>query len=285
MARPKKGGLGKGLEALFADNTTADVAVTALKITEIEPNQEQPRREFSHEALAELADSIREHGVLQPLVVRPRPNGRYQIVAGERRWRASRMAGLEEVPVVVKELSDNETLEIALVENLIREDLNPIEEALGYRSLMESFGMTQDEVARRVGRSRPAVANALRLLSLPEEAARLLKNGDLSAGHARALLPLGEKDAAALAKRIVGEGLSVRETERLSKALAAKPKEPAGTEKPRRNGYCREMELALAERLGRRVKITESGSGKGEITIEFYSLDELKSFGEKLAGT
>lgn len=286
MAKPKKGGLGKGLEALFADNTTADVAVTALKITEIEPNQDQPRREFSPEALSELAESIREHGVLQPLVVRPRPNGRYQIVAGERRWRASRLAGLDEVPVVVRELNDTETLEIALVENLIREDLNPIEEALGYRSLIDGFGLTQEEVARRVGRSRPAVANALRLLSLPEEAAGLLKDGVLSAGHARALLPLEKDEAAALARRVAAEGLSVRETERLSKALAAKA---SGGGKPppktARSGYCREMELALAERLGRRVKITETAAGKGEITVEFYSLEELRSLGERLAGS
>ena len=231
MPKPKRG-LGKGLEALFADNDTADVAVSTLQIGEIEPNSEQPRREFSPEALDSLAASIREHGVLQPLVVRPRPNGRYQIVAGERRWRAARIAGLTDLPVVIRELTDEQAFEIALVENLVRADLNPIEEAMGYRTLMERFSMTQERVAQRVGRSRPAVANALRLLTLPDGVVEMLRRGDLSAGHARALLPLEQAAASELAKRIITQGLSVRQAEEAVRQLMKKPAPKRGSSAP-----------------------------------------------------
>lgn len=279
MARPKRG-LGKGLDALFIDNGTEDVAVSTLAISEIEPNADQPRREFSPEALSQLAESIREHGVLQPIVVRPRANGRYQIVAGERRWRAARIAELSEVPVVVKELDDHQTLEIALVENLVREDLNPVEEALGYRTLADEFSMTQEQIAKRVGKSRPAVANALRLLSLPEDVIEMLKNGDISSGHAKALLPL-EKDASSAARQVIKEGLSVRQTEALVKKALSGQRE--AKKAPPSPTFYKETELALREILSRRVKVSAKKDGKGEITIEFYSQEELKEFAEKLA--
>ena len=201
----KKGGLGKGLEALFTDNaqTEAENAST-LRISEIEPNKKQPRKDFDDEALAELADSIRQHGVLQPLLVRPTAHGTYQIVAGERRWRASRMAGLTEVPVVIKDLTDEQSMEYALIENLQREDLNPVEEAKGYRTLTTTHGLTQDEVAGIVGKSRPVVANALRLLALPKEVLEMLENELLSVGHARALLGISEEGLQiSLAQKVV----------------------------------------------------------------------------------
>ena len=279
MARPKRG-LGKGLDALFIDNGTEDVAVSTLAIGEIEPNADQPRREFSPEALSQLSESIREHGILQPIVVRPRANGRYQIVAGERRWRAARIAGLGEVPVVVKELDDHQTLEIALVENLVREDLNPVEEALGYRTLADEFSMTQEQIASRVGKSRPAVANALRLLSLPEDVIELLKNGSISSGHAKALLPL-ENNASAAARQVIKDGLSVRQTEALvKKALSGQGEAQKAPPSP---SFYKETELALRDVLSRRVKVSAKKDGKGELTIEFYSQEELKEFAAKLA--
>ena len=281
MAKPKRG-LGKGLEALFADNDTADVSVSTLAIGEIEPNQEQPRKAFSPEALSQLAESIKEHGVLQPLVVRPRPNGRYQIVAGERRWRASRIAGLTELPVIIRELTDEQAFEIALVENLVRADLNPIEEALGYRTLMETFSMTQERSAQRVGRSRSAVANALRLLSLPKEVLAMLEKGNLSSGHARALLPLNEKDALDVANRVMSQALSVRQTEQLVKLLQkAQTAPPTKLSAPAPSFY-REMELALKDTLSRRVRVVPKGKGKGELVLEFYSDEELRELGKKL---
>ncbi len=279
MAKPKRG-LGKGLEALFADNDTADVSVSTLAIGEIEPNQEQPRKEFSPEALSQLAESIKEHGILQPLVVRPRPNGRYQIVAGERRWRASRIAGLTELPVIIRELTDEQAFEVALVENLVRADLNPIEEAMGYRTLMETFAMTQERIAQRVGRSRSAVANALRLLSLPKEVLSMLEKGNLSAGHARALLPLGGRDALEAANRVVSQALSVRQTEQLVKQL--QKVQPAPRTAPPSPSFYREMELALKDTLSRRVRVVPKGKGKGELVLEFYSDEELRELGKKL---
>lgn len=281
MAKPKRG-LGKGLESLFADNDTADVAVSTLSIGEIEPNPEQPRKEFSPEALSQLAESIKEHGILQPLVVRPRPSGRYQIVAGERRWRAARVAGLSEVPVVIRELTDEQASEVALVENLVRADLNPIEEALGIKKLIETFGMTQERAAQRIGRSRPAITNALRLLSLPDEVMKMVEQGALSAGHARALLVLPEADAISAAKQIVSQGLSARQAEQLVKQLLKSSEKPVVTPKITPSFY-REMELALKETLSRRVKVVSKGQGKGEITLEFYSDEELKLLGEILS--
>ena len=208
----KKGGLGRGLDALFADNSIEEIASTSavkLKIMDIEPNRDQPRKIFDEDALAELADSIAKHGVIQPLLVRPMPDGSYQLVAGERRWRASRMAGLTEVPVVIKELSDDEAMALALIENLQREDLNAIEEAQGIKALMDTLSLTQDEAAERVGNSRPAVANALRLLKLPDSVIALVSDGKLSPGHARALLGFkDEQDIIETADLIIEKGLT-----------------------------------------------------------------------------
>lgn len=217
----KKGGLGRGLDALFADNSIEEIASTSavkLKIMDIEPNRDQPRKIFDEDALAELADSIAKHGVIQPLLVRPMPDGSYQLVAGERRWRASRMAGLTEVPVVIKELSDDEAMALALIENLQREDLNAIEEAQGIKALMDTLSLTQDEAAERVGKSRPAVANALRLLKLPDSVIALVSDGKLSPGHARALLGFkDEQDIIETADLIIEKGLTVRDVEKLVK--------------------------------------------------------------------
>ncbi|GAA6514874.1 ParB/RepB/Spo0J family partition protein [Merdimmobilis hominis] len=292
MARAK-GGLGKGLEALFVDNNTSDIPTTSLKLTEIEPNKEQPRKDFDDAALAELADSIREHGVLQPLLVRPMVNGRYQIVAGERRWRASRMVGLAEVPVVIREMTDTEAMELALIENLQRKDLNIIEEALGYKTLMETYGFTQEKVAQRVGKSRPVIANALRLLSLPPKVEKMVRDGQISAGHARALLSLDDpKVMEETAGRILSQGLSVREVERLSapkkqrkpkgQTLSSELEPTQGDKQAWGDHYYQEMELALAAELGRKVKIQVS-KDKGTLEIEFYSKSELGDLAARLA--
>lgn len=276
-----KGGLGKGLEALFADNSTDEAAVSTLAVSEIEPNRGQPRKQFDPAALADLADSIRQHGVLQPLVVRPMPDGSYQLVAGERRWRAARMAGLSQVPVVIKELSDSETLALALIENLQREDLNAIEEAMGYRDLMENFGLTQEQVSAKVGKSRPVVTNALRLLGLPEEVRGLLSEGKLSAGHARALLSLGEEELIRQAAAdTVKKGLSVRQVE----ALAKRQKQQKAAPKPQNawdQSFFAEVELALSQCLARKVKV-EGENGRGRLVIEFYDEDDLRSIASSL---
>ena len=274
----KKGGLGKGLDALFTENGS-DGGEMELRLSEIEPNRTQPRKEFDEAALQDLADSIGKHGVLQPILVRPLPAGGYQIVAGERRWRASRLAGLEKVPVVVRDMPDSEAMEIALIENLQREDLNPIE-AEGYRVLMEEFDMTQDEVAGRLGKSRPFIANAVRLLGLPGELQDEVRAGRLSAGHARTLLafsnPAEQKKAAALAL----EGATVRQLERMAKTGKVVPPKPKT--KPR-DVYFDEVELSLSESLGSKVRVIE-GSRKHLLEIEFYSREELTRLANRLAG-
>ena len=272
----KKGGLGKGLDAIFHDNARADDGgAVELNINELEPNRGQPRKEFSEEAMRELADSIAQHGVLQPLLVRPLLSGGYQIVAGERRWRASRMAGLTTVPALIRELTDSEVMQIALIENLQREDLKPLEEAQGYQALMEEFGFTQDEISKSVGKSRPAVTNALRLLNLPEAVRGMLARGDLSAGHARTLLSF--KDEAAMlaaAKRVVAEGLSVRELEKMAKKANAE--KPEAVRSTRRIRYYDEAELALRDTLNRVVHVGCTKK-KGVLTIEFYGEEDLKN--------
>ena len=272
----KKGGLGKGLDAIFHDNARADDGgAVELNINELEPNRGQPRKEFSEEAMRELADSIAQHGVLQPLLVRPLLSGGYQIVAGERRWRASRMAGLATVPALIRELTDSEVMQIALIENLQREDLKPLEEAQGYQALMEEFGFTQDEISKSVGKSRPAVTNALRLLNLPEAVRGMLARGDLSAGHARTLLSF--KDGAAMlaaAKRVVAEGLSVRELEKMAKKANAE--KPEAVRSTRRIRYYDEAELALRDTLNRVVHVGGTKK-KGVLTIEFYGEEDLKN--------
>lgn len=281
----KKGGLGRGLDALFADNSIEEIASTSavkLKIMDIEPNRDQPRKIFDEDALAELADSIAKHGVIQPLLVRPMPDGSYQLVAGERRWRASRMAGLTEVPVVIKELSDDEAMALALIENLQREDLNAIEEAQGIKALMDTLSLTQDEAAERVGKSRPAVANALRLLKLPDSVIALVSDGKLSPGHARALLGFkDEQDIIETANLIIEKGLTVRDVEKLVKKRNKEPK----AEKPatRRASYYDEVELALTDFLGRKVKVgTKPGKESGVLEIDFFDKDDLTRLADAL---
>ena len=278
MAPKSKGGLGKGLDALMFDNSTQEENEGTLlfKIHEIEPNRDQPRKIFDDEALSELADSISQHGIIQPLLVRPLLGGGYQIIAGERRWRAARMAGLEEVPVLVKETVESQVMELALVENLQREDLNPIEEAEGLQTLVETYGMTQEEAAKKVGKSRPAVANTMRLLFLPKSVLTMVKESKLTAGHARALLSLSDDDKIKeLAKEIVDKNLSVRETERLVKFML---KDKATKKKPekKRETYYDEVELALSDTLGRRAKVNVNSAGKGTIEIEFYNKEDLQ---------
>lgn len=281
----KKGGLGRGLDALFADNSIEEIASTSavkLKIMDIEPNRDQPRKIFDEDALAELADSIAKHGVIQPLLVRPMPDGSYQLVAGERRWRASRMAGLTEVPVVIKELSDDEAMALALIENLQREDLNAIEEAQGIKALMDTLSLTQDEAAERVGKSRPAVANALRLLKLPDSVIALVSDGKLSPGHARALLGFkDEQDIIETADLIIEKGLTVRDVEKLVKKRNKEPK----AEKPaaRRASYYDEVELALTDFLGRKVRVgTKPGKESGVLEIDFFDKDDLTRLADAL---
>lgn len=277
----KMSGLGKGLGALMFENSTQEMLTeNELPINEIIPNRDQPRKTFDEAALEELAESIKQHGVLQPLLVRPIPSGGYQLVAGERRWRACRMAGLNKVPVVIKELTDTETMEIAIIENLQREDLNPIEEAEGLQALIDKCGYTQEEVAASVGKSRPAIANSLRLLRLPQEVRDMTKNGEISAGHARALLAF-DNDAMMLeaAKNIVSKKMTVRDVERLAKIKETNA--PRRRRTRRRDSFYDEVELSLSETLGRKVKVY-TGRGRGTLEIEFYSQEDLKTLANKL---
>lgn len=271
-------GLGKGLDAIFMENdfgTDTEKEILMVRVSDVEPNKKQPRVNFDENALSELADSIATKGVLQPLLVRPIEEGRYQIIAGERRWRASRMAGLTEVPVIVKDLDDSQAMEIALIENLQREDLSPVEEAKGYQSLMEQYGLTQEEVSKVVGKSRSAVANTLRLLSLPKEVLPLLENGSISAGHARAMLALkSEEDIKYLSEKIFNEGLSVRQVEQYVQNILSKKKEKRRTSTNRETIYD-EIEISLKEYLGRKVKVRENKNNRGILQIEFFNEDDL----------
>lgn len=275
-----KGGLGSGLDFLFDDNA-ADVQVKkTVRLADLEPNRAQPRKNFSEESIAALADSIQQYGILQPILVRPMAGG-YQIVAGERRWRAARMLGLDEVPVIIKELSDLETMQIALIENLQRENLNPIEEAMGYRDLMEQFGMTQESVAKMVGRSRSAVANALRLLQLPEEIQDMLEKGQISSGHAKGLLSIsGDKLRLDTARKAAKGMLTVRAIEKIAAEEAEVKPEPFVMD-PDTDSYFKEMELSLSERLGRGVSV-KFGPHKGTLTLDFYNKDDLCALADKL---
>ncbi len=278
----KKGGLGKGLSAIFMENESEDQNSTVtLKISEIEPNKDQPRTEFDDKSLSELAESIALHGVLQPLLVRPLMYGGYQIVAGERRYRACRMAGLTEVPVVIRELDDRETMELALIENLQRENLTPVEEAKGYRTLMDTYGFTQEEISSSVGKSRSAVANSLRLLNLPEEITEMVTEGKISGGHGRALLSLEDKELIIKAAReIVEKDLSVRQTEKLVKKIKSENKDTP-VKKENKSNFLKEVELALNENLGRKISVSQKGEG-GILTIEFYSQEDLIDIANKL---
>lgn len=279
----KKGGLGRGLDALFSDNATDNNGAVTVKLTEIEPNREQPRRDFDEEALAELADSIAKHGLIQPIVVRPTAGGAYQIIAGERRWRACRMAGIEEVPVMIKEIDDKTFMELALIENLQREDLNAVEEAMGYRTLIDNYGMTQEQVAETIGKSRSAVTNALRLLNLNDTELEALRSGAITAGHARALLSCENEEYRQRMLIAAADGASVRELERM--ATAAKNARKSITLAPaKKDNFFSEVELSLKNELHRKVSIKKTGNGKGTITIEFFSEDELADFARKLSG-
>lgn len=279
----KQRGLGRGLGALLTDYSENDAAqaVTSLPLQRIEPNPNQPRKRFDEVELQALADSIAQHGLLQPLAVRDMGNGYYQIIAGERRWRACRLAGLSEVPVTVVEADDRTVMELALVENLQREDLNPMEEAEGYRVLLEKYGLTQEQAAQQVGKSRSAVANALRLLTLSDEVRALVENGELTAGHARALLtlPNGRLQKAA-AQKILALRLSVRQAEAMCKRMAAEEK-PKEEPEPLAVDYIAECEKHLTRRLGRRVHIV-NGKRKGRVELDFYGDDDLQKLYEAL---
>jgi len=283
MASKKPSGLGRGLGALLGDDVlkTESTGTLYLPITSVENNASQPRKLFNDEALAQLADSIRQHGIIQPLTVRKLSSGYYQIIAGERRWRAARLAGLKEVPAIVIEADDRKAAELAMIENLQREDLNPIEEAAGFKVLINQYRMTQEEAANRVGKSRSAVANALRLLELDAAVQKLVQDGALSAGHARALVILPAALQLKAANAIVEGGLSVRQTEALVKRLSAEEKPEKETLEDKVN-YTAEAQKELASRLGRGVKIV-SGRKKGRIELEYYGLDDLNDLLDALA--
>ena len=287
MANKKPSGLGRGLGALLGDDVLKPEAAgnLYLPISQVESYSAQPRKLFDEAALAELADSIREHGVIQPLTVRKLASGYYQIIAGERRWRAARMAGLTEVPAVVIEADDQKAAELALVENLQREDLNPMEEAAGYQALIQTYHMTQEEAAQRVGKSRSAVANAMRLLGLQPAVRKLVEDGSLSAGHARALLPLSPTLQEQAAETVMQGQLSVRQTEALVKKLSLEPEEeePLMEEAaPQEVDYAKEAQVSLASKLGRGVRIV-TGRKKGRIELEYYGVDDLNDLLDALA--
>lgn len=287
MSKEKKKRLGTGLDALFGEDLSLEEeneeTVFELPVVKIEPREDQPRRRFDEEALEELAESIRQHGLIQPITVRPEENGFYQIIAGERRWRAARLAGLETIPVHVLTVDEQKAMEMALVENLQREDLNPIEEAQGYEMLQQTYGMTQEAVASSVGRSRPAIANAIRLLALSEPVRKLVENGELSAGHARTLLPLSDPDTQLnAAKTILEKNLSVRRAEALVDNLLKAPEPDVAVQ--RRSGgidYLGECARSLEQALGRKVRMTQ-GRKTGKIELEYYDADDREALLEAL---
>ncbi len=279
----KKGGLGKGMSALIYDNAMEPTSGESvrLSINEIEPNRDQPRKIFEEQALAELSASIKEHGVLQPLLVRPMADGSYRLVAGERRYRAARMAGVTEVPVTIREMTDEEESIFALIENLHREDLNAIEEAQGIKTLIDTFGFTQEEAAQKVGKSRTAVTNSLRLLNLPEDISNLVRDGKISMGHARALLSFEDTaEASRVAQLVVKDGISVRDVERLAKSAQKTKKSPEKREK-KRDIFYDEVEIALSKMLGRKVKVFVSRGGSGTLEVEFFSKSDLENLSKQ----
>lgn len=277
------GGLGSGLDSLFSDNTTEVQVKKTLRITEIELNREQPRKNFSDEAITALAESIRDHGMLQPILVRPMEDGSYRIVAGERRWRAARMLGLDEVPVNIKEMTDTEAAQLALIENLQRENLNPVEEAMGFKELIEKYGMTQDAVAKTIGRSRSSVSNSMRILALPDRILNMVEDGELSLGHAKALLSFENEDLMiATAVKAANGGLTVRQVERAAQKSLENEDEQSEKSNRRIDNYFVEVELSLKEALGRKVKV-DYGKNKGALTLEFYDKDDLAAIVKRLA--
>ena len=284
----KKKGLGKGLDALFEDNSydlePQGGGETLLRLSQIEPDKNQPRKFFDEAALEELAASIKEHGLIQPIIVSPLGDDRYRIIAGERRWRASRLAGLEEVPALVREYTAQEISEVSLIENLQREDLNPIEEALGYRNLMEVYGMTQEKISQTVSKSRSAIANTLRLLTLPEQILDFIKTGELSAGHARTLIGLDDADLQlALANKMITDELSVRQAEDLVKKSKKEPKVAPLTD-PAVAQALKELETRAASGVGNKVSIRHKPNNKGKVEIQYHSVDELEKIIEILEG-
>lgn len=272
----KKGVLGRGLDALYSENDSNN-SVSTLNINEIEPNRDQPRKIFDEKALEELSKSIKQNGIIQPLLVRPMSDGSYQLVAGERRWRAARMAGVTEIPVTIREMTDEEASVFALIENLQREDLNPVEEAQGLKSLIETYGFTQEEAAERVGKSRVAVTNTLRLLKLPDSVLTLLGDGKLTAGHCRALVSLDdEKEMLRIADSAITNDLSVRQVEKMVKYASQGEKPNPKKRDKKRDKFYDEVEIALTNVLGRKVKIYLSGSGhKGTLEVEFFGKEDL----------
>lgn len=278
----KKGGLGRGMNSLLNDNSIDAGGAVTVNINDIEPNRNQPRKDFDEAALSDLAESVAQHGLIQPIVVRPTIDGRYTIIAGERRWRACRIAGINDVPVIIKATDDQTLMELALIENLQREDLNAVEEALGFKALIDDFSLTQEEVARKMGKSRSAVTNSLRLLALNPDELEALRVGSISAGHARALLSCENKDVRERMLAAAIEGASVRELEKMA-ALAKVTPKATKKEAPKPTFY-NEVELSLKNELHRKVQVKATGKGKGTITIEFFSDKELSEFAEKLAG-
>lgn len=286
-----KKGLGRGLDALLADNAIEEKnhqGVTMLKISDIEPNRAQARKQFDEAALLELADSIGRHGILQPIAVRKKQNGYYEIIAGERRWRASKIAGLSEVPVLVKEVDDQIACELSLIENLQRENLNAAEEARGYRDLMDKFGLTQEEAAEKVGKSRAAVANVLRLLKLPDSVLELIEDGTLSYGHARTLIPLtnvcNDEGMLLHAKHVTDAGLSVRQTEQYVKAVLSGESKKADGLNTVSKAYYKKLESDMSEILGRKANIKQGADGKGKLTIAFSGSDDLETLIKHICG-
>ncbi len=282
MAKSSQKGLGKGLGALFVEpEAPSGEQKTTLPIQKLEPNRNQPRQDFDEVALQELADSISQHGLIQPIAVRPLDGGYYQIIAGERRWRASRLAGLKEVPVNIIEADDKTAAELTLIENLQREDLSPMEEARGYEALISQYGLSQEDAAKSVGKSRPAVTNALRLLKLPKSIVSLIEDGSLSAGHGRALLSLGSEEAQKqAAQKIISSGLSVRQTESLVKSMMKEKPEKAPADILKVD-YYKECETSLTRSLGRKVTISH-GKNKGKFTLEYYGQEDLQALIEAL---
>ena len=283
----KKSGLGKGLDALFEDNINESQGVQTIRLSEIEPNKNQPRRHFDEAAITALADSIRQHGLIQPILVRSTGTG-YQIVAGERRWRACRMLGMSEISAIIKDFSDSETAQIALIENIQREDLNPIEEAAAYKELMDKYEMTQEALSKAVGKSRPAIANAVRLLNMPEKVQELVKKGELSAGQAKAIAAAEtDNEMIYLAEKAANGQLTVRAIEKI---LSKKDEEDTEdtednkniSEKRQNMNYFTEMEISLRDALSRKVKISSSDGKKGTITIDFFDSDDLSTLADKL---
>lgn len=273
----KNRGLGRGIESIFDENSTYNDKIVTLNINDIEPNRNQPRKDFDEEALSSLAESISQHGLIQPIIVRPTIGGGYTIIAGERRWRASRLAGLTEIPVVVKDSDEQTLMEMALVENLQREDLNVVEEALGYKALIDEFGLTQEEVATKMAKSRSAVTNILRLLNLREKELDALRGSLITAGHARTLLTVEDMTLRDKMFELALEGANVRTLEKMAKAT--EPKQKKTHAKPT---FYSEVELSLKNEMRRKVSVKPTGKGKGTITIEFFSDDELSEFAERL---